>query len=471
MRSPCGRPALPATTSIIWSPKNQSVIGIPTCCIVGQELICSMSPPNVKAYLLRKAGEPTLAQEPNVIQSLQATQPPIFLAYENSPEMFRLTYPLMQGFGTLMGAVAGFPAGRIDPMLLPAAPTFTKYLRPAVSTLTTTPSGLRLTLHQSLPNGNLGATLFMVACSLLPADADALSKLTTVAAAEMITDSTTNMETARHVKAPLKDYAEVEGPCTIKSGEWTDKDVFTVELGRNLHGVFKFYVGDCVDFAERKRTAIVAVGSIKNPTKEPRGCRSYLAFFDKDGKLVGCEGGRVVCLLPNQERFTRDFDERRPLSPDAAAKITSYRLRMYETEPLPEKTPALAGKTTKDPKQRPGLVESKPPGPVRFGVERPCRIDSFTDAEGPCAVNNGTEIELGRNLHGVFQLSVGDGTLCTEGFAFDEPIIGALATVKNNAKMPYECQCYLALFDKDGKLVGTIAGTANNVAPIRRSIC
>ena len=38
-----------------------------------------------------------------------------------------------------------------------------------------TPKGVQVTLHQSLPNGNLGATLYVVLCSLLPAHAEALT--------------------------------------------------------------------------------------------------------------------------------------------------------------------------------------------------------------------------------------------------------------------------------------------------------
>ena len=154
--------------------ENNDLAVVPSCCLIDNELVVSFSPQNVKAYLLRKPGGPSLADEPVVVEALRAKQPPTLLAYEDSREMFRLTYPLMQGLATAMAGQAGLPAEGIDPMLLPAGPTIAKYLRPAVSMASITPKGVQLTLHQSLPNGNLGATLYVVFCSVLPADADTL---------------------------------------------------------------------------------------------------------------------------------------------------------------------------------------------------------------------------------------------------------------------------------------------------------
>ena len=102
---------------------------------------------------------------------LRAKNPPGALWYEDSPEFFRLTYPLMQCVANAVAARNNLDLAGPDPMLLPTAPAIAKYLRPAVSTLRTTPKGVELTVRQSLPSGNLGATLWVVGCSMLPADA------------------------------------------------------------------------------------------------------------------------------------------------------------------------------------------------------------------------------------------------------------------------------------------------------------
>ena len=145
--------------------------GVLTWCLVKDELVCSLSPQNVKAYLLRQPGG-SLADEPAVTDALRDKQSPTMMVYEDSREMFRLTYPFMQGWAMVMASQNSLPSDGIDPMLLPAAPTIAKYLRPAVSTLSVVPKGVQLTMHQSLPNGNLGATLYCVLCSLLPANGE-----------------------------------------------------------------------------------------------------------------------------------------------------------------------------------------------------------------------------------------------------------------------------------------------------------
>ena len=150
--------------------------GVLTWCLVKKELVWSLSPQNVKAYLLRQSGGPSLADEPAVIEALRDKRSPTLLMYEDSRRMFRMTYPLMQGWAMVAAAQDGLPTDGIDPMLLPAGPTIAKYLRPAVSTLSVAPKGVQLTMHQSLPNGNLGATLYCVLCSLLPANAGAFAE-------------------------------------------------------------------------------------------------------------------------------------------------------------------------------------------------------------------------------------------------------------------------------------------------------
>lgn len=151
--------------------------GVLTWCLVKNELVCSLSPQNVKAFLLRQQGGSSLADEPAVVEALLGKQSPTMVMYEDAKEMFRLTYPLMQGYAMVAAAQNALPTDGIDPMLLPASPTIAKYLRPAVSSLSVVPKGVQLTIHQSLPNGNLGATLYCVMCSLVPANGESLSEV------------------------------------------------------------------------------------------------------------------------------------------------------------------------------------------------------------------------------------------------------------------------------------------------------
>ena len=144
--------------------------GVLTWCLVKNELVCSLSPQNVKAYLLRQPGGSSLADEPAVTEAFipnsrrrcWCMKTPADVSHDLSADA---------GLRHDGGRQAGLPTDGIDPMLLPASPTIAKYLQPAVSMVSIAPKGVHLTIHQSLPNGNLGATLYVVLCSLLPADA------------------------------------------------------------------------------------------------------------------------------------------------------------------------------------------------------------------------------------------------------------------------------------------------------------
>lgn len=302
-------------------------IGVPTWCLVDNELVWSLSPPNVKAYLLRQSGRSSLAEEPTVVEAMRAKQSPTVLFYEDSLEMFRGTYAAMQGVGTIIAAHAGLPSDGIDPMLLPAAPTIAKYLRPAVSTIHATPKGVRVTIHQSLPNGNLGATLYVVACALLPANADALitSEETAAKPEQGELKKSEELGAARQ-NAPLQTFTEKEGPCSIKKGDSSDKDVCTVEIGENLKSVCKFYRGELMG-----QIGIHVDMTVKNTSKERRYCQYYVAFFDKAGKLVCCtdRGLDGDGLDPGTEMLIGSC--LKGLPDGAVEKVTSYKMRLYET--------------------------------------------------------------------------------------------------------------------------------------------
>jgi hypothetical protein len=129
----------------------------------------------------------------------------------------------------------------------------------------------------------------------------------------------------------VKTFTEKEGPCTIRKRENLN-DAFTVEIGQNIHGTCKFYIDDFLG-----QTIINANMSVKNVSKERRNCRYYVAFFDKDGKLVGC-ANQGLC----DEGLASGEDTNMCsclvfVPPGTAETVTSYKVRFYETDKLPEK--------------------------------------------------------------------------------------------------------------------------------------
>ncbi len=316
---------------------GEDAVGVLTWSLAENELVWSLGPANVKAYLLHEPGVATLAGEPALAEAFRSKQTPTVLFYEDSREMFRLTYPLMQGFASAAATKAALPTDGIDPMLLPAAPTIAKYLRPAVSTVEVTPRGVHVALHQSLPNGNLGATLYVVALSLLPENPNAFSdneddkKQGEEKKDGEKKDDRKSPEPEKKPVAQLKTFTEKEGPCSLKDAKSHEKAV-KIELGKNIQGDCRFYIDEFFG-----KTIINANISVKNTSKERRNCQYYVAFFDKDGKLVGCaEQG----LGDDGLAAGKDTNMCSCLIylPDGAAEtVASYKVRLYETDPIAEK--------------------------------------------------------------------------------------------------------------------------------------
>jgi len=130
----------------------------------------------------------------------------------------------------------------------------------------------------------------------------------------------------------VRTFTEKEGACTLKKRDGSDKDVFTIEIGQNIHGACKFFVDEFFG-----KTIINANMSLKNTSKERRNCQYYVAFFDKGGKLVGCasQGLGDYGLAPGKDT---NMGSCLIFVPDGVAEtVTSYKVRFYETDKMPEK--------------------------------------------------------------------------------------------------------------------------------------
>ncbi len=137
-------------------------------CLTDTDLVWAMSPQCIKAYLLRDKKRPTLAQSPAVAEAVGSRQAPNVLFYENSPAFVRYAYPVVQHVVNAGAAQHNLLLDGPDPLSLPAASTIAKYMLPAASGIRVTPRGIEVTVRQSLPGGNLGATLWVALCALMP---------------------------------------------------------------------------------------------------------------------------------------------------------------------------------------------------------------------------------------------------------------------------------------------------------------
>ena len=124
-------------------------------------------------------------------------------------------------------------------------------------------------------------------------------------------------------------FTEEEGPCTLKRSAATNKQHFKVEVGKKLHGVFRFYVEDSADGPH-----ITTNVSVENATKTDRHFRYEITFLDKSGEPINffpenvSGEGNLVGRGAACNRETCSL-----LVPDGTSEtVASYKVRFYETD-------------------------------------------------------------------------------------------------------------------------------------------
>ncbi|MBI3736082.1 hypothetical protein HY256_06180 [Candidatus Sumerlaeota bacterium] len=118
------------------------------------------------------------------------------------------------------------------------------------------------------------------------------------------------------------------GSCTLKERKNFSEDVFKVEAGKIVKGTCSFYIDDFFD-----KKIINANIEVTNTAKRPMFCQYYVAFFDKDGHLIGCAGQGITGdegLKPGQA--TQLGSCLIPLPPGTHEQVASYQVAFYESD-------------------------------------------------------------------------------------------------------------------------------------------
>jgi hypothetical protein len=106
------------------------------------------------------------------------------------------------------------------------------------------------------------------------------------------------------------------------------KKALKVSLGNKVKADCSYYI--IPDFLGKKVISVQA--RIKNTSKKVMYYGYYVAFFDKDKKLVACSsfgGGTIAKLKPGEETNIGNVIE---LPPDQVKKIVSYQVTLQEDE-------------------------------------------------------------------------------------------------------------------------------------------
>jgi hypothetical protein len=156
----------------------------PSWCLSDRELIVTLYPQTLKAYLSRAAGDGSLADVSEVAQALAAGTGPVSITYQDTRTLFRTLYPVVQTFAPLAMAEARRGGLQLDASILPSAASIDKHLAPGVSSIRSADGAILLESRQVLPWG--GAQF---------------SSLTPVAAVALVPAVSAARESARRAQA------------------------------------------------------------------------------------------------------------------------------------------------------------------------------------------------------------------------------------------------------------------------------
>ncbi|MBN1852584.1 MAG: DUF1559 domain-containing protein [Pirellulales bacterium] len=142
--------------------KSAGIPFAPAWCITEQEFVLALFPQNIKAYLSRTDAASSLIDVPAAAGLFASEKAPLAVAYCNTPELFKMAYPIVQ-------IITQFALGQfqrsgmnIDISILPSAPTIGRHLQPTVISIQRTKAGVVIETRQTLPVGAGvgGLTLF-----------------------------------------------------------------------------------------------------------------------------------------------------------------------------------------------------------------------------------------------------------------------------------------------------------------------
>jgi hypothetical protein len=121
--------------------------------VTENELIIATFPSHVKAFLSRGSDFKSLASAPEAVAAFKGEKGPVMFAYQDTPELLKLAYPIVQIVGQLICGEAQRSGVDLDISILPSAPVIARHTRPGMMTVTKTSAGIEMVSRQTLPVG------------------------------------------------------------------------------------------------------------------------------------------------------------------------------------------------------------------------------------------------------------------------------------------------------------------------------
>jgi len=141
----------------------------PAWCLTEKELVISLFPQGVKAYLSRGEDRQALTKAAQVAEALSGPNPPVAMVYMDNQALFDLVYPFMPMFAQVVVSELAREGIDVHVGILPSAAAIRRHLRPGVITVGRTPAGIETVSRQSIPGGSIATTVPLGTALLLPA--------------------------------------------------------------------------------------------------------------------------------------------------------------------------------------------------------------------------------------------------------------------------------------------------------------
>ena len=123
----------------------------PAWCVTDDQLVFSVFPQGVTAYLNRKASTPRITQLPEIKDRFQSK--PVAMMHYDTAEIFNTVYPLLQIGANFMFSELQREGIDVDISVLPTAPAVSRYLKPGSVTVNSVDDGFEIVNRRTLPVG------------------------------------------------------------------------------------------------------------------------------------------------------------------------------------------------------------------------------------------------------------------------------------------------------------------------------
>jgi hypothetical protein len=141
----------------------------PSWCITDSQLVITLLPQTLKAYLSQAPFAESLAEQDDVARLFTDQPGPSAIAYQDTRGHVVTFYPWLQYMAQVMSKQLAEQGIQMNASTLPSLAAIAPHLRPTVSAVLKSDDGVELRTHHTLPGVSLGSSAPVLAALLAPA--------------------------------------------------------------------------------------------------------------------------------------------------------------------------------------------------------------------------------------------------------------------------------------------------------------